>query len=90
MGQDACFVALPGVGATKGLEELLRELGVSAVSEAFDMDKEMNPTVRQSVQRFNALMEKLGIAVRPLKWNPRYKGIDDFALAEKGGHRRAA
>lgn len=90
MGQDVCFVALPGVGATKGLEELLRELDVSMVSEAFDMDKETNPTVRLSVQRFYALMEKLGIAVRLLKWDPRYKGIDDLALAEKGGCRRAA
>ncbi len=54
------------------------------------MDKETNPPVRLSVQRFYALMEKLGIAVRSMTWNPRYKGIDDLALAEKGRDKVAA
>lgn len=83
MGQDACFIALPGVGARKGLDKLLRELGISKLTEAFDRDQESNPTVALAVQRFYRLMADNGVAVSALRWNPRYKGIDDMLLAER-------
>lgn len=84
MEQNACIIALPGVGSTKGLEQLIRRLGISEVAEAFDMDKETNPAVRHSVQRFYGLMEEIGISVLPLRWDSAYKGIDDMLLAGKG------
>lgn len=83
MGEDVCLIALPGVGSMKGLDSLLRKLNISEITEAFDMDKETNPAVQMSVQRFYGLMEETGVAVRPLKWNPAYKGIDDRLLAGK-------
>ncbi len=90
MEQDACLIALPGVGSTKGLEQLIRELGISEIIEAFDMDQETNPAVGLSVQRFYGRMEQLGVAVQPMKWNPSYKGIDDMLLAGKENRRMAA
>ena len=47
------------------------------------MDKDTNPAVQMSVQRFYELMKETGVAVRSLKWNPAYKGIDDRLLAGK-------
>ena len=83
MEQDMCFIALPGVGSMKGLNSLLQKLNISEITEAFDMDKESNPVVQMSVKRFYGLMEKIGVAVQTLKWNPVYKGIDDRLLAGK-------
>ena len=90
MEQDACFIALPGVGSTKGLEQLMRGLDISEAAEAFDMDKETNPAVELSVQRFYRLMEEIGVNVQPLRWNPMYKGIDDMLLAGKESEGLAA
>ncbi len=90
MEQDACIIALPGVGSTKGLEHLIHELGISEATEAFDMDKETNPEVGFSVQRFYRLMEEIGVNVQPMRWNPMYKGIDDMLRAEKESERLAA
>ena len=90
MEQDACLIALPGVGSTKGLERLILELGISEVTEAFDMDQETSPEVGLSVQRFYRLMEEIGVNVQPLRWNPVYKGIDDMLLAGKESERLAA
>ena len=90
MGKDACFIALPGVGSMKGLEQMIRRLGISSITEAFDMDQETNPAVRASVQRFYQMMEEIGVAAKPLRWNPMYKGIDDMLLAGKGSDRLAA
>ncbi len=90
MGKDACFIALPGVGSTKGLEQLIRKLGISEIREAFDMDQETNPAVKASVQRFYGLMEEIGVTVKPLRWNPMYKGIDDMMLNRKAIKKLAA
>ncbi len=90
MEQDACFIALPGVGSTKGLEQLMRGLDISEAAEAFDMDKETNPAVELSVQKFYRLMEEIGVNVQPLRWNPMYKGIDDMLLAGKESEGLAA
>ncbi len=83
MGRDVCLIALPGVGSMKGLDSLLQKLNISELTEAFDMDKDTNPAVQMSVQRFYELMKETGVAVRSLKWNPAYKGIDDRLLAGK-------
>ena len=77
------MIALPGVGSMKGLDSLLQKLNISELTEAFDMDKDTNPAVQMSVQRFYELMKETGVAVRSLKWNPAYKGIDDRLLAGK-------
>ena len=84
------MIALPGVGSTKGLEKLMRGLGISEIIEAFDMDQEANPAVGLSVQRFYRLMEEIGVNVQPMRWNPLYKGIDDMLLARKESERLAA
>ena len=54
------------------------------------MDKETNPEVGLSVQRFYRLMEEIGVNVQPMRWNPLYKGIDDMLLARKESERLAA
>ena len=83
---DALFVCLGGVNATDGLIETLRELDVTEVVEAMDMDQTTNPQVRRSVQEIRRIVQTIP-NIRYLKyiWNQSYKGIDDYALSRIAG-----
>lgn len=80
--ERSLFICLPGVNAISFLNDTLRELRVTEVWEAFDMDKRCNPQVQAAVIRLRQEMKKAGIPCRMMAWDPAYKGIDDF-LARK-------
>ena len=77
------FICLPGVNAISFLNDTLRELRVTQVWEAFDMDKQCNPQVQAAVIRLRQEMKKAGIPCRMMAWDPAYKGIDDFLVRKR-------
>ena len=77
------FICLPGVNAITFLNDTLRELRVTQVWEAFDMDKRCNPQVQAAVIRLRQEMQKAGIPCRMMAWDPAYKGIDDFLVRKR-------
>ncbi len=79
----ALFMAVPGVNAVSRLEETLTQLHIRKVYEAFDMDKVTNINVVKALIKIKEILKKNGIAVQDCKWNPIYKGIDDYSLFKK-------
>lgn len=77
------FICLPGVNAVSFLHDTLRELRVTQVWEAFDMDKRCSPQVQAAVIRLRQELKKTGIPCRMMAWNPAYKGIDDFLVRKR-------
>ena len=45
------------------------------------MDKYSNEMVGKGASKIYALAARQGMRCRRLKWNPNYKGIDDWQLA---------
>jgi hypothetical protein len=78
---DVCIVGLAGVHCINGFSELLKELGMQEVIEAFDMDKLTNPYVADALQSLKKIVIRQGIKYRSATWHPSYKGIDDFQFA---------
>ena len=81
--ERSLFICLPGVNAVSFLNDTLRELCVTQVWEAFDMDKRCNPQVQAAVIRLRQEMKKAGIPCRMMAWDPAYKGIDDFLVRKR-------
>ena len=81
--ERSLFICLPGVNAVSFLNDTLRELRVTEVWEAFDMDKRCNPQVQAAVIRLRQEMKKAGIPCRMMAWDPAYKGIDDFLVRKR-------
>ena len=81
--ERSLFICLPGVNAISLLNDTLRELRVTQVWEAFDMDKRCNPQVQAAVIRLRQEMKKAGIPCRMMAWDPAYKGIDDFLVRKR-------
>lgn len=74
-------VALPGVGITGGVVDLLRELGgVETVLTAVDWDRETKPEVAAAEAGLIRTVRAGGFRVERLTWPRRFKGLDD-ALA---------
>ena len=79
---DALFVCTGGVNAIKGLRETIKDLGVTEVVEAMDMDQMTNPQVRNAVLTMrNEVMKIPGLKYSKYTWNPVYKGVDDYFLS---------
>ena len=85
-----CVIGIAGVNCVSGLAELLNEMGVREVIEAFDMDKFTNPHVANALSALKNIITQSGIKYRSATWNPAYKGIDDFYLALRRSHTAAA
>ena len=81
--ERSLFICLPGVNAISFLNDTLRELRVTQVWEAFDMDKRCNPQVQAAVIRLRQEMQKAGIPCRMMAWDPAYKGIDDYLAMKR-------
>ena len=79
LDNDALFVCIGGVNAIHGLKETVKELGVTELVEAMDMDQNTNPHVRNAVL---AIRKELGslanIRYSKYVWSPAYKGVDDY------------
>ena len=78
-------IAVPGVNALSSLEELLDRLkgsvGLKEIWVCYDMDMYENPHVRHANARLLDLLKAKGIAAKNYRWDPRYKGLDDYLLA---------
>lgn len=76
------FMAVPGVNAIGYLPEVIRNLGVTKVYEAFDMDKRSKPQVKQALIALKNSLDEIGVECQSCSWNPKYKGLDDYFLAK--------
>lgn len=79
-------IAVPGVNTLSHLEELLehlRERGVEKIMTAFDMDFLINPNVQNGYQSLTRLLDDAGFQFGTFTWDPQYKGLDDFVLAQQ-------
>lgn len=82
------FIAMAGVNNPTGFKEALEELkkiGVQKIVMAFDMDLYCNPNVKKGLARARAIIKEVGFSVSMLKWDPDYKGIDDWFWAKCKG-----
>ena len=63
LAQDALFVCIGGVNSLNGLTKTLRDLGVTEVVEAMDMDQNTKPEVRNAIRTVRTIkktaLEKL-------------------------------
>ena len=80
---DTLFLCVPGVSAIKYLPETLKNLHLTAVCEAFDMDKLRNPQVAAARKRLRQMIVDCGLPCRTLLWNETCNGIDDYLAAQK-------
>lgn len=62
----------------------LKALGVKRIVDCYDMDRFTNPDVARGALKMLALARSMGFETSRLTWNPKYKGIDDFATATRG------
>ena len=68
--------------AIEYLPNTLRELGITKVYEAFDMDKRSKPEVKQALITLRNTLSDMGVECVSCSWNPKYKGMDDYILAK--------
>ena len=80
------IVGLTGVGNInqyqRALDEL-RAMGISKISLAFDTDDLTNSNVRAAKERVLATGINQGFEMIPIRWDSRYKGIDDLYASFK-------
>lgn len=78
--------SVPGVTALNKVLPALQEMqkmGLSTVYIAYDMDSYVNRKVAEQLARLRGMLNSVGIKHKTLKWNPQYKGLDDY-LTESG------
>lgn len=81
---DVPVIAIPGVNALSNLEIMLDELkkmDVSTIVTCFDMDFLSNQNVKEAYARLTSLIRQKGFNCKKKKWDPEYKGLDDYLLA---------
>ena len=82
LAHDALFVCVGGVNAIHGLKDTLKDLGVTQVVEAMDMDQMTNPDVRSAVLAMRKEVQAIkGLKYTKYTWDPAYKGVDDYLLS---------
>jgi len=74
------YIALPGVHSQNEVIPLLQRLGVTAVTEAFDMDKIGNVNVANAVTELKIKLSEADISHKSLTWDSKLKGYDDYLL----------
>lgn len=79
-------IAQVGVNNYKALKKFLIELKkvcpeLKQIDNCYDMDKFTNENVADGSKVLENLCNELGFRYHLRKWNPEYKGIDDYALA---------
>ncbi len=82
LAHDALFVCVGGVNAIHGLKDTLKDLGVTQVVEAMDMDQMTNSNVRNAVLAMRKEVQAIkGLKYTKYTWDPAYKGVDDYLLS---------
>lgn len=76
------FMAVPGVNAIQYLPSVIRDLRITKVYEAFDMDKRSNPQVKQALIDLRNSLDNIAVEWKSCSWNPAYKGLDDYFYAK--------
>ena len=75
------FVAIAGVNNEQAVLELLtnlNKLGIKTIVEVFDMDKYTNMHVGKAVNKIRNQIKEQDFNLKTIKWDPKYKGIDDY------------
>lgn len=75
------FLCVAGVNQYSSLDTalpLLKAKGITTIVECYDMDKYTNVNVERGSLKLIEKANELGFEVHRLKWNDKYKGIDDF------------
>ena len=86
LAKDALFVCIGGVNAIHGLKDTIRDLSVTEVVEAMDMDQMTNPNVRKAVLAIRREIQSIRrLRYTKYTWNPAYKGVDDYLLSCAAG-----
>ena len=80
---NALFICVPGVSAIKYLPDTLKNLHLTSVREAFDMDKLRNPQVVAARKRLRQVVADCGLPCKTLIWSENYNGIDDYLAAKR-------
>lgn len=82
------FIAVPGVNAIEYLPQVIKELHINKIYEAFDMDKRSRPLVKQALINLHNQLDEVGVKWQSCSWNPMYKGMDEYLYA-KGQHNQS-
>lgn len=78
------IIAIAGVSCYGPWREVCQHLqckGVRFVADAFDADRETNPSVMRSLKRLYEIAAEYGIAMKRLDWGTKQKGVDDFLFS---------
>lgn len=78
-------ISVPGVNALRKLPETICHLqnkGLEKIYICYDMDLYTNPDVIKGYKKLREILEAFPIKVGTYKWDPAYKGIDDYLLAK--------
>lgn len=60
--------------------QTLQGKGVRFVADAFDSDRESNPSVQKALEKLYEIAADYGIQMRRCDWGTAQKGVDDFLL----------
>lgn len=80
------FLAVAGVGNIDSLKdalEILKRNGTKTMYECYDMDQNVNEHVKRATAKLIEHIKNYGFNAKHLKWDEKYKGIDDFLLSRK-------
>ena len=80
------FACIAGAGQYANFVRYLpafREQGVEEIVVAYDMDLLTNTMVRKACGHILQAAREAGFRAEQMMWDPIYKGIDDYYLAEK-------
>lgn len=81
-------LAMPGVNAYQPFIEvldLLKEKGVKKIYLAFDMDYMDKIEVKRAEEKIKEIILTAGFQFARAKWDPTFKGIDDYYAFKKKG-----
>lgn len=71
-------LSVPGVGAWRLVLPVLQAIGAHDVTVAFDADALENPVVAKASRELTEALQVLGYRPRVARWDPKFKGLDDF------------
>ena len=92
----SCFtgrgvISVPGVNSLGKVPETVAELvkrGMKEVWICYDMDLYTNPNVQRGYGNLKEILSSFPIKVGTYRWDPAYKGIDDYLLHLKQTKKR--
>lgn len=61
----------------------LKKRGASEIIIAYDMDMYDKKEVDAAYQKLQSIVANAGFRYRTLRWDPEYKGLDDYLAKKK-------